>query len=96
MGLGLLNLSTAHPKLHVADYSTNNSALVGYSTNLSQMRVHGGKDGNRENKQMGMFGKLIEGRVTCKQGNETRNAQVLWTWEGAEMVCVRRGRCEHD
>lgn len=31
-----------------------------------------------------------------QQENETRNAQVLWTWEGAEMVCVRRGRCEHD
>lgn len=64
MGLGLLSPSAAHTKLHVVDYSTNNSALVGYLTNLSQMKVHGGKDGNTENKQMGMFGKFMEGRVS--------------------------------
>lgn len=28
------------------------------------MKVHGGKDGNTENKQMGMFGKFMEGRVS--------------------------------
>lgn len=43
MGLGLLSPSTAHTELHVVDYSTNNSALVGYLTNLSQMKVLGGE-----------------------------------------------------
>lgn len=70
------------------------TALIGYSTNLSQM---GEKMRIQRINQQGCLGSLWRGECLMhKQGNESRNAQVSWTWEGAEMVCVRRRRCEHD
>lgn len=56
---GIAESTNSTPKI-----ARSPSALAGYSINLSQMGVHGGKDGNRENKHRGMFGKLIEGRVS--------------------------------
>lgn len=42
--------------------------------------------------------RLTEGKVSECGSKGRRNAQVWWPWvaERAELVCVSRGRCEHQ